>query len=335
MPRGALGRASRTLWVVVVPVALACLALRYLVPVTGTGPRGTVAALGHRYVLLSGLGLYFVFSGIARYWYPSPATGARAARRGRELLVAAAMVASAVLVALAFRAYVGRPYRVLSASMLPTLEPDDLVGGRVRPYVSTPPMRGDVVVFRGAAVPGAPGLPETLVKRVIGLPGDRISMRGSVPVVNGWAVPSCDVGEYLHVLPEPGEEGTHGRLRVEFLDDRAYLTVYSMGVPSVTDYAVQPGEVFVLGDSRSNSSDSRSYNKGFGGGVPVGAIDARARWFLVGTRPDGNLDLGRLFQPIDRPRASVRLEGVQPQSIADGIARCLRDRPKDTRPPPP
>ncbi len=315
-------------------MALAWLALRYLVPVTGTGVRGAVAVLGRGHPLLSGLALYFALSGVARYWYPSPASAARPARPGHEVLVLAAMVGCAILVAVALRAYVARPYRVLSASMVPGLAPGDVVAGRVRPYVSAPPQRGDVVVFRGAAVTAASNLPEMLVKRVIGLPGDHISVRGGgFPVINGWPVPSCDVGDYLYVQADPGEEGTHGRLRVEFLDDRAYLALYSMGSPGAEDYVVKPGEVFVLGDNRGNSSDSRSYNKGFGGGVPIAAIDARARWFLVGTRHDGNLDLGRLFQSIERPRVPALFQGMQSEPLGDALARCLRDRPTDTHPP--
>jgi signal peptidase I len=263
------------------------------------------------------------------------AARARPARAGREIIVLAAMVTAAVALAVAFRAFVARPYRVLSASMLPTLEPDDLVAGATRAYPrAAVPSRADVIVFRGEAIAGS-SLPENVVKRVIGLPGDRISMRGGTPVINGWPVPSCDVGAYLYVLPDPGDPGLHGRLRLEFLEDRVYLAVYSVGRAFEDEYMVMPGEVFVLGDNRGNSMDSRSFNAGHGGGVPIDSVEAKATRFLAGTHRNGGMDLARLFQPIDRLQLQLRLEGVETGSIDKGIARCLAARPNVTSPPPP
>jgi signal peptidase I len=249
------------------------------------------------------------------------------------------MVTGAVGFALAVRTWIARPYRVLSASMLPTLEPEDTVGGRVRFY--TPdrlPQRGDVIVFRSEGVPGGPRgatAPEVLVKRVIGLPGDTISMSSMTPLINGWPVPGCDVGEYLYVGHEPGDPGLHGRLRVEFLNDRAYLAVHSVGNAFEVGYVVKPGEVFVLGDNRGNSSDSRAYNGGRGGGVPAAAVQGRIEWFLAGTHLSGDIDLGRFLKPVDGLQVHLRTEGVLTGATEDAIARCLRNRPSNTRPPPP
>jgi signal peptidase I len=340
---GAVGR-------VVLPAVGAGLVLRYLVPQVGSGLPGVVAVLGHRYPLLFGVALFLLFSALVHYWAPpaSPAavtrmlaTGAAPPTRSRrgEVLGLVASVLAATAAALAIRAW-ARPYRVLSASMLPTFEPDDLIAGRLRgaSAASRVPLRGDVVVFRSAAVAprtGANGWPEMLVKRVVGLPGDRIEMRGEAPVINGWPVPWCDAGEYLHVISDTSGRALHGRLRVEFLDGRAYLTVHAVGPPFSGPYLVKPGEVFVLGDNRGNSMDSRAYHAGQGGGVSLDAIVARADRFLIGWQRTGDIDWGRVLRPIDSLRAGVRLDGAPAQPLDEGVARCLRDRPLETRPPPP
>jgi signal peptidase I len=346
-------RAVQAVWTTLVPLLLVGVVLRYLVPIGGDGLRGAVASVAHRHTLLFAVVLYFVFSGLVRYWrdwlpgsrYAWPqATGvapaADPARGRREAFALVAMVAGAVVVALGFRTYVARPYEVLSTSMLPTLETGDLLGGRMRRYEppSHLPSRGDIVVFRSSAIASGPvglQLPETLVKRVIGLPGDRIGMRGGIPIINGWMVPNCDVGPYMYVLPEPGDPGIQGRLHMEFLGDRAYLTVQSTGAPFDDVYVVRPGEVFVLGDNRGNSADSRSFNGGHGGGVSLDGIDAEARWFLIGANQSGGADLSRLFKPLDGLQARIRIGGVKTELLESGIARCLRDRPSDTHPPAP
>lgn len=346
-----LSRAWQALWLVAVPGVLAILAAHYLVPTVGSGFAGVVADVAHHHGLLFGLSLYLAFSALAHHWrrslpgarlaWPEALeprdTGRGAARWAREALALSTMVGAAVVCSLAARAWIARPYRVLSASMLPTLEPEDLVAGRMRTYgPDALPRRGDVVVFRSAAVPGGPSgrtAPDVLVKRVIGLPGDVITMRGPTPVINGWPIPVCDVAEYIYVNPEPGDPGLHGRLRVEFLENRAYLAVYAIGSPDFGKYVVQPGEVFVLGDNRGNSSDSRAFHDGRGGGVPLEGIEARVDWFLAGTHRNGDVDMGRFLKPIDGLQLAIRFEGVQRGPLEDGVAQCLRDCPTRTMPP--
>ncbi len=275
----------------------------------------------------------------------SSAAAPLAARQRREALRLAGAAVAAALTAFVVRSFVVQPYRVISGSMLPTLEPGDQLAGNKLAFSSggRMPRHGDVVVFNSSAIaqrwaaPSGLQTPDVLVKRAIGLPGDRISLHGSVPVINGWEVPTCMAGNYLYVFPD-GEGGAlRGIVVVEFLEDRAYLTLQSMGVPQFEGpYEVQPGEVFVLGDNRTHSVDSRSYRPGQSAGVPSGAIEARGQWFLVGTQRSGDADLSRVFQPVDLLAPRVRSEGlgIDTADLEAGIARCLSQRPSETRPPP-
>ncbi len=273
------------------------------------------------------------------------ATHALAARQMREVLGTLGAIAAAVAATAGVRAAAFEPYQVLSGSMLPTFEPGDQILGNKLAYGGSNnpgPRRGDVVVFRSASVaqvwtplPGAQ-IPDVFVKRVVGLPGDRIAIRGGSPVINGWEVPTCRAGEYLYVLPS-GEGGSfRGLAMIEFLEDRAYLTVRALPMPNFESvYEVQPGEVFVLGDNRTNSVDSRAYRHGEGGGVPLQGITARAQWFLVGTKRSADADLSRFLQPVDRTEQLAHTEGFSAADLAAGIASCLAQRPANTRPPPP
>jgi signal peptidase I len=254
----------------------------------------------------------------------------------RELAWGAVAMTLAVALALGVRAGVVESYTVLTGSMLPTLQPEDRVAGN-RLARAGMLRRGDIIVFKSSAVDDGSlaDAPADLVKRVIGLPGDRISMHRGIPVINGWTVPVCDAAEYLYVL-HGGGNGLDGRLLVEFLEGRAYLTVHAAGTATFDEtYEVQPGEVFVLGDNRNNSSDSRAWNDHHGGGVPLSAVEARVDWFVAAHRADMSWDFGRLFRPVESIATKLHLDGVDLRPVQEGIDRCLQKRPEKTEPPPP
>ena len=263
-----------------------------------------------------------------------------AAQRRREAWTTFGAVAAAAAVALGLRAEVAQSYRVVSNSMIPTFEADDQILGRRVTYAAPArlPNRGDVVLFRSDAVTmkvsSSEPRPDVLLKRVIGLPGDTIAMHGESPIINGWPVPTCIAGAYVYVSGEGDGGNIQGIVVVEFLDNHAYLTLHSPpGPPFNGTYTVQPGEVFVLGDGRGYSVDSRSYGDGHGAGVPLPAVVARADRFLVGTHRSGDADFARLFEPIARVEHRLHLEGMSSEALDAGIAKCLSSRPAATHPP--
>jgi signal peptidase I len=217
--------------------------------------------------------------------------------------------------------------------MAPTLKRADRILANKLAYRGDLPSRGDVIVFPSSSVAlGAGVWPEVLVKRVVGLPGDRIEMEDGSPMINGWKVPFCDAGQVLYVLPDDGLAGAiRGRLRVEFLGSKSYATLVGPHPPSPrAPVTVAAGEVFVLGDNRSNSLDSRAWNGGLGGGVPAGSITGRADWFLVGTHRSGETDWSRLLRPLDRLQSRVQIEDFNGEDPRSELQRCLSERPAET-----
>jgi len=167
---------------------------------------------------------------------PSPDKGhaGMGGRRWAGLLLVAAGVATLV------PAYVGQTYRVASGSMRDTLRPGDRVLADKVFYRARGVHRGDLIVFRRP--PGLEVPERDLVKRVIGLPGDRIEGRDGRILVNGRALAEA-------YLQRDCGEGS-GR------------------IPAIT---VPAGRLYVLGDNRCQSSDSRSF-----GPVDTHRVEGRA-----------------------------------------------------------
>lgn len=243
----------------------------------------------------------------------------------------------AVLVALLLRAVVVEAFKIPSGSMLPTLQINDhifvnkFVYGPTLPFTSLrvfesmPPKRGDVIVFEFPD-PDPKSERQDFIKRVIGLPGDLLEAEGGRPIINGWRVPRCRVGPYQFSAGRSSSVQDSGELYVEFLGEYAYLTLFE-NVPAEEHqgpYRVKPGEVWVFGDNRNNSSDSRAWFGGIGGGVPYGNIKGRALFVW--------LPVSRLFVNV---MGSPELPPGTDPTVVAGVAKCLQERPplSETTPP--
>jgi signal peptidase I len=248
----------------------------------------------------------------------------------------------AVGVALLLRTFVVEAFKIPSSSMVPTL----LVGDHIfvnkfsygpgipytkaRIWTRMPPARGDIIVF---AYPE--NMEQDFIKRVIALPGDRLETDEGHPVINGWKVPSCLAGSYAYDDQDTLPPHHEGDLFIEFLGDEAYLTFYDRGKdPQLNKgpWYVQPGQVYVMGDNRNNSHDSRAWFGGAGGGVPFENIKGRALFVWLSYRDTG-IEWGRFGSPVmGRPRAPKGFESLQPT-----VEKCLRERPPPdkTKPPAP
>ena len=258
--------------------------------------------------------------------------------RKSELREYVESIAFAVIVALLLRSFVFEAFKIPSGSMIPTLQVGDHIfvnkfsyGPAIpftksRLWTNMPPKRGDVMVF---AFPEDKEL--DFIKRVIALPGDELRTEGGHPIINGWRVPHCPVGEYSYT-EESGEAHT-GDLFVEYLEDEAYVTLYDRARASTVQgpFLVQQGEVWVMGDNRHNSHDSRLWRGGLGAGVPYENIRGRALFVWVNVAAGKGFDWSRIGAPVmGRPRLPPNMKRLD-----QGIETCLKNRPPldQTRPP--
>lgn len=225
------------------------------------------------------------------------------------------------VVVLALRSFVFEPFRIPSDSMMPTLLDGDFIivnkftYGLRLPVINTEivpmgePQRGDVVVFR---FPKDPSM--NYIKRLAGLPGDRVAIRNDQLIVNGEAVALVDrglygdgcyegmrlaaekLGAHEHLImycPTPGEIQVDRLATCNRDQDRSYVCTDSKpsGFPDRSDtprdVVVPPGEYLMIGDNRDNSQDGR-----FFGTVPRDHLVGKATriWF--------NWDMQRSGGPI-------------------------------------
>jgi signal peptidase I len=211
------------------------------------------------------------------------------------------VIVQALLIALVVRTFLFQPFNIPSGSMIPTLLigdylfvskyaygyskhsfpfSPDLFNGRL---LGSPPKRGDVVVFK------LPRDGQTdYIKRVIGLPGDKIQMKEGRLYINGEIVPRTPIKKfetedfYGRESEVPTyEETLPGGVKHTIIEIQGDTGFYdNTGV-----YEVPPNNYFMMGDNRDNSTDSRvSPDQGGVGYVPFENLVGRAEliFFSVG-----------------------------------------------------
>jgi signal peptidase I len=179
---------------------------------------------------------------------------------GKDLFDSAKSLAWVIIIALCLRASVVEAFKIPSSSMEPTLQIGDHIlvnklsyGVRLlffqkeSLYQFATPARGDIVVF---TQPDDPSTPDdesdtNLIKRVIGLPGDLVEVRGTNLFINGAL----------------------------YKDDSKYAIWQNGGTKNFGPMTVPPGKILLLGDNRDFSRDSRFWDDHF---LPVERVKGRA-----------------------------------------------------------
>jgi signal peptidase I len=172
-----------------------------------------------------------------------------------------------ILIVLVVRSFIVEPFRIPSGSMMPTLLIGDFIlvnkfsyGVRL-PVLNTKfidtgsPERGDIAVFR---YPENPKI--DFIKRIVGVPGDRIAYRNKVLYINGKPVPQKYLESYVGI--GSGSVMTGSRRLSEMVNGAEHdiLVMPGRNVFGGNFNAVVPeGHYFAMGDNRDNSRDSRAW----------------------------------------------------------------------------
>ncbi|RYZ91726.1 MAG: signal peptidase I [Proteobacteria bacterium] len=180
-----------------------------------------------------------------------------------------------ILLALIVRSFVVTAYKVPTGSMQPTLKAGDFIFSYRLAYgLKVPwndsvvagqlPERGDVVVFSYASQPGT-----SYVKRVVGLPGDKVQIEGGKLTINDTPL-EYELESPAQLNDNPNPESFDIFLEKDLGSYRRVIFQKIRETQNFGPLVVPPGEVFLLGDNRDASDDSRYW-----GTVPISRVDGK------------------------------------------------------------
>ncbi|WP_086734403.1 signal peptidase I [Erythrobacter colymbi] len=260
-----------------------------------------------------------------------------------------------LLAVLAFHSLVAKPFYIPSTSMMPTLWVGDRLVVSKYPYgwswasasfhllprgdwrvLPHTPEYGDIVI------PVHPTRDEDYIKRVIGLPGDTIEVRGGQIILNGTpikreVVPSvrlpfepellCKGSPCLSAFEDYRKTGPDGKdyfdpptWRETLPNGATYLTIDYTDQPldNYGPYKVPADSVFVMGDNRDQSADSRAaaIENGLGGAVPLANIGGRAEFITFSLDGSTTWNPATWFSSLRGDRAWTTLR----PALAEGYA---------------
>jgi signal peptidase I len=153
----------------------------------------------------------------------------------------------AVLLAVGVRTFVAEPRFIPSSSMEPTLQIDDRLIIEKVSYYFRKPVRGEIVIFNPPPNPAIADTSKVYIKRVIGLPGDRISIQDGKVYVNSRALTEPYIASPpKYNLPTDNLERCLGCFSADDINQR----------DKPPSFTVPPGKYWVMGDNRNNSEDS-------------------------------------------------------------------------------
>ena len=221
-----------------------------------------------------------------------------------ELVEMFKTVGAALAIALVLRIFLFQPFTIPSASMEPNLLEGDYIivtkfsygyshhsipfsppifSGRI---FERAPQRGDIIVFK---------LPRDnrtdYIKRLIGLPGDRVQVRQGVVYINDKPLPRTVEGQ-VDLDMGGGMSQPATRYQETNPEGRQYVT-YGFGTNNEVDntgvYVVPEGQYFMMGDNRDNSLDSRFPEEIGVGFVPAENFVGRAQLILLSWNPSASI----------------------------------------------
>jgi signal peptidase I len=221
----------------------------------------------------------------------------------------------ALIFAILIRSVIVQPFRIPSGSMKPTLMIGDYIfvskftygiskhslpfslnifDGRILKF--NEPKRGDIVVFKKGE--------NYYIKRLIGLPGDKVQLKRGTVYINNLPIERHYVGKF----EDPDTKVEMAKYIEKLPDNRSYFTLnqdLNEYIENTDEFHVPNKHFFVLGDNRDNSADSRFLNRmGYIqeeyliGKAQIIFFSTNSKWWEV-TKWLTKLDTGRFFKSLE------------------------------------